>query len=79
MRPVNDHLHASDEQNPSSAGPSRPRRLDVCLICGKSLATRQSNLILRQNPTVLMQRMVDIIQNKKSPYQVPINVLLYFL
>ncbi|KAL4713350.1 hypothetical protein ACJJTC_016818 [Scirpophaga incertulas] len=44
--------------------------IHVCLLCGCSIAQRQSDKILRDNPNELQQSMIDIIKNRVAPRQV---------
>lgn len=51
------------------AGPSPRGHSTVCLICGNSLLRRQSDKILKENPTELQQNMINIIQIRIEPRQ----------
>ncbi|CAG4938450.1 unnamed protein product [Parnassius apollo] len=56
-----------DDQQP---GPSHQGHASVCLLCGCSILRRQSDRILRDNPTDLQQLMFTIIENRVAPRQV---------
>ncbi|CAK1603536.1 unnamed protein product [Parnassius mnemosyne] len=56
-----------DDQQP---GPSHRGHVSVCLLCGCSILQRQSDRILRDNPTDLHQLMYTLIENRVAPRQV---------
>ncbi|KAL4702082.1 hypothetical protein ACJJTC_002281 [Scirpophaga incertulas] len=65
MQTVNAQLTDNSERD-RCAGPSRRGHTEVCLVCGRSLANRQSHVILRDQD----QAVIQIIQNRLSPRQV---------
>ncbi|KAL4721181.1 hypothetical protein ACJJTC_016701 [Scirpophaga incertulas] len=65
MQTVNAQLTDNSERD-RCAGPSRRAHTEVCLVCGRSLANRQSHVILRDQD----QAVIQIIQNRLSPRQV---------
>lgn len=75
MQTVNAQIHGNIESD-IPAGSSRRGHAQVCLICGRSLLNRQSDLILKENPSSLTLRMIDLIQNMVAPYQVCIQIFL---
>lgn len=75
MQTINAQIHGNIESD-SSAGSSRHGHAHVCLVCGRSLLNRQSDLILKENPSSLTLRMIDLIQNMVAPYQVCIQIFL---
>ncbi|XP_075984951.1 uncharacterized protein LOC142982375 [Anticarsia gemmatalis] len=66
---VNQNLELNTT-NDDQAGPSQRGHVNVCLLCGCSIARRQSDKILRDNPTELQQSMINIIKTKIEPRQV---------
>ncbi|RVE41315.1 hypothetical protein evm_014038 [Chilo suppressalis] len=67
MQIVNAQLHGDEYDR--SAGPSLCGHTLVCLLCGRTLVNRQSHHILRQNTTDIIQRVIQIIENKIAPRQ----------
>lgn len=52
------------------AGPSHRGHTHVCLLCGCSILRRQSDKILRDNPTDMQRSIIAIIENRLAPRQV---------
>ncbi|XP_041988982.1 uncharacterized protein LOC121740371 [Aricia agestis] len=70
MFSVNENLHQATGNNEQQSG-SRPRgHTEVCLLCGCSIHRRQSDKILRENPTDLHQSMINIIESRVAPRQI---------
>lgn len=63
-------VSGSDDQ---PCGPSHLSHTNVCLLCGCSTLHRQSDRILRDNPTELHQSMINIIESRVAPRQVCYN------
>ncbi|KAL4713584.1 hypothetical protein ACJJTC_005069 [Scirpophaga incertulas] len=71
MAAVNISLQQAVSSNDGEqAGSSQRGHIHVCLLCGCSIAQRQSDKILRDNPNELQQSMIDIIKNRVAPRQV---------
>lgn len=69
MAAVNDTLHR-EVSGSEEAGPSTRGHTNVCLLCGCSTLQRQSDLILRQNPTEMQQSIINTIESKVAPREV---------
>lgn len=69
MAAINQDLQ-QDTDEPEQAGPSPWGHTHVCLLCGCSLIRRQSDNIVKDNPTELQQNMINIIQMKLETRQV---------
>lgn len=72
MAAVNQNLQQNISSGGEQAGPSRRGHINVCVLCGCSIARRQSDIILRENPTELQQNTINIIQGRLEPRQVNI-------
>ncbi|CAK1583453.1 unnamed protein product [Parnassius mnemosyne] len=62
--------HEVSGRSDQHAGPSHRGHTHVCLLCGCSILRRQSNKILRDNPTDLQSSITVIIENKLAPRQI---------
>uniref|UniRef100_A0A2A4JAT5 Uncharacterized protein n=1 Tax=Heliothis virescens TaxID=7102 RepID=A0A2A4JAT5_HELVI len=69
MVAVNQNLQL-DANEGEQSGPSHRGHINVCLLCGCSLVRRQSDKVLKDNPTELQQDMINIIQMKIEPRQI---------
>lgn len=66
-RDLQQEVSANDNQQAES---SHQGHAHVCLLCGSSILRRQSDLILRNNPTQLQITMRNIIESRVAPRQV---------
>lgn len=69
MQTINAQIHGNNECDPS-AGSSRRGHTQVCPVCGRSLLNRQSDHILKENPSSLTLRMINLIRTTVAPRQV---------
>lgn len=69
MQTINAQIHGNNECEPS-AGSSRRGHTQVCPVCGRSLLNRQSDHIIKQNPSSLTLRMINLIKSTVAPRQV---------
>ncbi|KPJ07451.1 hypothetical protein RR48_08464 [Papilio machaon] len=64
MFAVNENLQQEVSNSGEQAGPSHRGHAHVCLLCGCSIARRQSDKILKDSPTDLQRSIIAIIESR---------------
>ncbi|KAL4708097.1 hypothetical protein ACJJTC_009876 [Scirpophaga incertulas] len=71
MNAVNSNLQQNIASREEQQAISTQRgHTNVCLLCGCSLIKKQSDKILRENPTELQQSIINIIMREREPRQI---------
>ncbi|XP_023940272.2 uncharacterized protein LOC112047391 [Bicyclus anynana] len=52
------------------AGPSTRGHTNVCLLCGCSILQRQSDKLVKENPTEMQQSIINVIESKVAPREI---------
>lgn len=73
MRTINQQLATGCEDASGSGSSRRGHRL-VCILCGRSLISRQSHLVVNENQSELQRQMSFIVETRIMPRQVLISV-----
>lgn len=78
MRSVNEILHADNSADMGHAGSSQHcvGHHKVCIFCGRSILKRQSNIVLKDNPTELESTIINYVSSKIAPREVCYTHLL---